>query len=447
MSNNDPKDPFFADNKSEYVIDDKSTDEYDPSFNYQAFVDSASSEATDLQAAAATNFAETSAPTTPDPEDIYPGTTDNSAVTPGADAGAMNLNESADPKKKLSPIDGKLSREAIAGLDNTKLQEMQPEYDISESEKEIKGENNARIILGRDRNHNITSGYGGMGHTRSGAIDIVVGLQGWDPKEGGYYKSQMGESPMFMGADFDGGNFSFAGSKPPVLGPWIRPYADKNFGSMDKDLPGDAARIYISQRADVDDYFDICTGNVGRSTADSAIGMKADSIRIMSRKGIKLVTGKNPPGRNSLDGKITETFGIDLIAGNRDINRGKLAKLLDDNDVDYLQPIPKGDNLVEALTEMVDRTARLNYILQNMLLFMVPAITELQLPHVGFDAMGTPVTTFIPTGGVALQQLSSSIQRATTQLGIQRKALDLLKVDFLTPKGAVYINSRYNRTN
>jgi hypothetical protein len=447
MSNNDPKDPFYADNESEYIVDDKSTEEYDPSFNSQAFVESASSEAADLQAEAAANFAEATPPTVPDPEDIYPGTTDNSAVTPGTDAGADNLNESSDPKKKLSPVDGKLSRETIAGLDNTKLQEMQPEYDIAECEKEIKGENNARIILGRDRPNNIASGYGAMGHTRSGAIDIVVGLQGWDPKEGGYYKNQKGESSLFGGVDYDGGNFAFAGSTPPALGPWIPPFADKNFGSMDKDLPGDAARIYISQRADVDDYFDICTGNVGRSIADSAIAMKADSVRIMSRKGIKLVTGKNPPGRTSLDGKMTETFGIDLIAGNRDINRGKLAKLLDDNDVDYLQPIPKGDNLVEALTEMVDRTSRLNYILQNVFLFLVPAITELQLPHVGFDAMGTPVTTFIPTGGVALSTLAASIQSATTQLGIQRIALDLLKVDFLTDKGAVYINSRYNRTN
>ena len=419
----------------------------DPDFDAQSFADQMSATAEAAQTEAFENFTEATPPTVPDPKDIYPGTTDNTAVTPGADAGADNLNESPDPKKRLSPIDGKLSREAIAGLDNTKLQEMQPIYDIAECEKEIKGENNTRIILGRDRPHNITSGYGAMGHTRSGAIDIVVGLQGWDPKEGGYYKNEQGESPLFGGVDYDGGNFAFAGSKPPMLGPWIPPFADKNFGSMDKDLPGDAARIYISQRADVDDYFDICTGNVGRSIADSAIAMKADSIRIMSRKGIKLVTGKNPPGRSSLDGKITETFGIDLIAGNRDINRGKLAKLLDDNDVDYLQPIPKGDNLAEALTEMVDRTSRLNYILQNVFMFLVPAITELQLPRVGFDAMGTPVTTFIPTGGIALSTLAASIQNATTQLGIQRKSLDLLKVDFLTPKGAVYINSRYNRTN
>ena len=67
---------------------------------------------------------------------------------------------------KIRPLDGKLSNAKLAGLDNTKISEKQPRYAISESEKEIKGLNNARIILGRDRNHNITSGYGGLGHTR-----------------------------------------------------------------------------------------------------------------------------------------------------------------------------------------------------------------------------------------------------------------------------------------
>ena len=79
--------------------------------------------------------------------------------------------------KKISPQEGKLGSNPLAGLDNTKIEEKQPIYASAESEKEISGPNNARIILGRDRNHNITSGYGGLGHTRCGAIDLVVGLQ------------------------------------------------------------------------------------------------------------------------------------------------------------------------------------------------------------------------------------------------------------------------------
>ena len=60
---------------------------------------------------------------------------------------------------------------------------------------------------------------------------------------------------------------------------------------MNNGQPGDAARIYISQRADIDEYFDIADGSVGHHRS-SAIAVKADSVRILQKR-IKLVTGKN----------------------------------------------------------------------------------------------------------------------------------------------------------
>jgi len=186
----------------------------------------------------------------------------------------FGVSESTD--KYLSPFDGKLNSDMVKGFDNSVLLEKQPKYRKAESEHVLvhpMGGNNARIILGRDRNSSTSSGYGGKGHTRSGAIDLVVGLQGWSPAE----KSSFDKH-----------------------GKHIPGYADKNFGSMNVGKPGDAARIYISQRADIDDYFDICEGGVGYSYADSAIGIKADSVRIMSRKGIKLVTAKGPPAATLL---------------------------------------------------------------------------------------------------------------------------------------------------
>ena len=196
----------------------------------------------------------------------------------------------------IGPYDDTLEIDNAKGLNNNKLREKLPQYNESLSEKVIEGENNAFIILGRDRSGKMNSGYGGKGHTKSGAIDLVVGLQGWNPSEGGELSN---------------------------TGRWTPGKADKNFGSFNQDVSaGDAARIYISQRADIDDYFDICEGSVGKSFSDSAIGMKADEIRILARKGIKLVTQKNPPGRNSLDGKIGVVYGIDLIAGNRDTKTG-----------------------------------------------------------------------------------------------------------------------------
>ena len=345
--------------------------------------------------------------------------------------------------KKLSPVDGKLSVEPIAGLDNTKILEKQPIYNIAEAEREIKGENNTRIILGRDREHGFTSGYGGKGHTRAGAIDLVVGLQGWSPGEGGSYKNEEGRS---QGPGFDGDNFSFAGSTPPARGPWIPPYADKNFGSMNNDRPGDAARIYISQRADIDNYFGICEGDVGFSTADSAIGMKADSIRILSRKGIKLVTAKNPPGRNSVDGKLTATYGIDLIAGNRDVNTGKTAKILDESEVAYLQPIPKGDNLEKALLAMLARTEGLNSLISSLLIGISTVVTSLSKPRYGGNAGGPVVTAMSPDDYVFVTKFLAALARTSGELQIQRMAMTALKIDYLNIMGARYINSRNNRT-
>jgi hypothetical protein len=327
--------------------------------------------------------------------------------------------KSGNAAKKINPHDGKLSRDPLAGLDNTVISEMQPKYNRSECEKEIKGRNNARIILGRDRDHGIVSGYGN-GWTRCGAIDIVVGLQGWAPSEGGRWKGKPGKSP------------------------WIPGRADKNFGSMNNDKPGDAARIYVSQRANIDEYFDICGGSVGHSVADSAIGLKADSIRIMSRKGIKLVTGKNPPGRNSIDGKLSETYGIDLIAGNRDLNTGIQVP-----GVSYptpLQPIPKGDNLEEALLAIVERVDRLNNIVSSILMGLQTITQAIMEPRVGGNA-GGPVSAILTGGMASCIKFMTDIQRYSGDLNVQRQAISGLKIDYLNEMGIKYINSRHNRTN
>jgi len=69
-------------------------------------------------------------------------------------------------------------------------------------------------VLGRDRPSDRTSGYGGSGDTGASSIDIVTGR--------------------------------FGDKTEPLSGEQV--YVDAN-------LKRDAARIYISQRADIDDYF------------------------------------------------------------------------------------------------------------------------------------------------------------------------------------------------
>jgi hypothetical protein len=337
-------------------------------------------------------------------------------VDPGLEGGGKGK------KKRLSPIDGKLSSKAIAGWDNTNISEKQPNYVKAECEHVVRGGNNTYVILGRDRHAGLSSGYGGRGHTRAGAIDIVVGLQGFAPDEGG---------------------------RDTVTG-WRNGNADKNFGSMNNGQPGDAARIYISQRADVDKYFDIADGFVGQSIADSAIAMKADSIRIMARKGIKIVTGKNPPGRNSLDGKIKVTYGIDLIAGNRDFKTGMEQKLMKygfgDKEINYLQPIPKGENLVEYLKTLHEEIDRLNSCITNLLKALQNLHNLVRLGSVGW-AGPTAVYTEPWLEDLIGPIFEGYVQRIGAELSTARTNSTLRWNDYLKEGGAFYVNSRHNRTN
>jgi len=353
---------------------------------------------------------------------------------PGLNEEGIASTDDPDSKKTLDPFDGARSRDPKVlekAQHNGPLLEIQPKYnDIKTTEKVIRGKNNTYIILGRDRPNTRSSGYGGKGHTRSGAIDIVVGLQGWAP----------GESSA---VDADGNI--------------ITGFADKNFGSMDKDMPGDAARIYISQRADIDKYFDICDGSVGQSVADSAIGMKADSVRIMARKGIKLVTGKNPPGRNSIDGKLKITYGIDLIAGNRDLKTGLEQTLNafnslgeddeDEREIEYLQPIPKGNNLVEYLQKLHENVQLLNGIAAGTLAIMPNLVNAVMTPKMGVNA-GGPLLAF---PGISDYMNVASylimLNKQSGDLGMQRLLMMAYKVDYLKYMGALFINSRHNRTN
>ena len=169
---------------------------------------------------------------------------------------------------------------ANLGFDNTHIPEFIPEFKKSQVEKVINN-NNSFIVLGKDRPANFGSGYGGKGHTQAAAIDIVVGR---------YSSIQYGVDVI-----------------PNSRTSETRP--------IDPDFTYDAARIYISQKSDIDEYFGLAAGKVGNSKGKSAIALKADGIRIIGREGVKIVssgTDKN----NSQGGDSTATVGVDLIAGN-----------------------------------------------------------------------------------------------------------------------------------
>jgi hypothetical protein len=359
----------------------------------------------------------------PPPADLSEGVTPQASNTPATPKALDDKYtrpsdpDKPDDKHKLYPWTGKISKHWLAGLSNTIMKESVPKYNDAPCERVEKGQNNTFIILGRDRPMGFASGYGGRGHTQAGAIDIVVGLQGWGPQH--------------------------------------KMLVEKNFGSMGNDKPGDAARIYISQKADIDQYFDICEGSIGNSEKLSAIGIKADSVRIMARRGIKIVTGQSPQQRTSKDGKIEGQFGIDLIAGNRDNvpaipgkgNIRMIGGFKVSTDQPYLQPIPKGINLRDCLLATMDIVLKINTMMTDFLARqMIINSTIAKAPIIGAGGSG-PVTSFStsqPTvAGLNLKLFSNTWEGLLKQ----QKTITFMKANYLSPIGAVYINSRYNRTN
>lgn len=289
-----------------------------------------------------------------------------------------------------------------AGLDGNFICEPVPFYDKTETETVIKNNNNAWIILGRDRPSTPGSGYGGPGGTQCAAIDIVAGRM----------------------SSVKGG---------PKSDTWASP----NFTS-------DAARIYISQRTNIDENMDLVAGGVGISKGRSAIGLKADAVRIVGREGIKLVT--NTDKKNSQGGDINSTYGIDLIAGNDDAELSGPLQSFENNDVNFLQPLIKGENLTQALDELADQLGDLairfdkfsaaQVDLNTALLthtHLIPPLPFLAIPSV--DLVGPWINTKI-------KQIINSSSKALPQLN----NVSTWKANYLLPSGDRWICSRHNRT-
>ena len=157
---------------------------------------------------------------------------------------------------------------------------------------------NSWIVLGRDRPASRASGYGGQGHTQASSIDIVVG-----------------RNPT---------------STVPV---------DPSFSS-------DAARIYISQKSDIDEYFGIAEGR-GNAKTKSAIAIKADALRFISREGIKLVTGTDKKNSQGIDIASAQTNMVFATVAEHKV--GGLAEHLKQHGILIMAPIAGSLRLVTHL--------------------------------------------------------------------------------------------------
>lgn len=304
----------------------------------------------------------------------------------------------ADPKARarLRNSDVNLTA-AMRGVDGDHINEPVPKFIKTPTEKVVQNANNSWIVLGRDRSGPKSSGYGGKGDTHAASIDLVTGRMAHNARS-----------------------------------------VDANTGealNADPDFKIDAARIYISQKTDVDKNFELVAGKVGTSKARSAIAIKADGIRMIAREGIKLVTSETT--KNSQGGDLLSYVGIDLIAGNvDDVKTGT-----------DLQPLPKGKNLAEALQRLTFHVEKLNGIVDSLLMIQMDfniALMDHWHPSPFFVEPTAPSIITQLQGQVCTKQMLTQVKKSLTA---HKANLGSFKRTYLKQSGKKYINSRFNNVN
>jgi len=228
-------------------------------------------------------------------------------------------------KNKLgkAPISLSASKRGVQG---NNLLEPLPNFIRRKSDKIIEGSNNASIVLGRDRPGEVGSGYGNQ--TGAGTIDIVVGRV---------------SANIQTAADT---NQSL--NKPEIL------YVDNN-------ISADASRIYISQKTNVDENFNLADGNVGSSKAKAAIAIKSDAVRIIGREGVKIISKSDKT--NSGGAIIRSVPAIDIITGNNDTSK---------------EPSVKGETTRKMIKDLIERINELNSILDQFMTYQMEFNSTIQ---------------------------------------------------------------------
>jgi len=282
-----------------------------------------------------------------------------------------------------------------------------PQYRLADSQTRIEGKHNAFISLRRDGLGAGNTSPGGRGMTSCGAIDIVVGLD----SANGAHERTVDPSPF-----------------------------------------NDASRIYLTQKGKIDNDFGITKGSsMGDEEYTGGIAVKSDKVNIIGRDHIKIVTGKalvEGEERNAGGGKFSGTGRIDLIAGNH-TGELKVASLKNlgttgtSQSINILQPVLKGDNTAELLTEMIDKLTELNkMILENRVAIAKIGNSYINHAHVGACAVGPVAVPPSPMAALAVEPVIKSFSKITDNF-IASVNDGGMKVNYLiNSEGPTYIKSK-----
>lgn len=256
-----------------------------------------------------------------------------------------------------------------------------PSTNMKQAEVQLKNVN-AYITFGYDRESHLFSGFGGEGGNDCSTIDICAGV---------------------------------ASALRRIDG---KAYSQNNV--VGKLMASDASRIYISQKTSVDHNFGLPrTDNHGSSKGRAAIAMKSDHIRIIGRTSIKLYAGSGAFQKIGLTGEKNAQAGTNMSAQVIELIAG---------DVNQLQPIVRGTQLVNCLRNIYEHIGKLY---QRLLEESTDTLAFRAQSIVAFHP-STPVVTFPdPIAGIAASlgipnTMFSVIDRVTSCLNSE-----LDKAEFL----------------
>ena len=280
------------------------------------------------------------------------------------------------------------------------VMEPNPLIDLAPSEVVIKNSHNASIVVGKDRDGPKTgtkTSYGWR-ETGCGSVDICVGRM--------------------------------AGTKKG---------ANSNF-TVSPNFFTDAARIYVSQKTDVDASF----GLVGDAqlVRRSGIGIKADGVRIIGREGVKIVTGKakNISGAGKGGEKNSQADRIDLVAG---------IELIAGNDVETepLEAIVKADALADTLIALCKRIDNLTDIVNENAKIQTQ-INNTVAKHT--HSFAGPGSVLVPPDLAVFVATKEASKMSSVHQNLYKQKMNT-KFGFVETRlkqtGAKWFGSRYNKTN
>ena len=299
----------------------------------------------------------------------------------------------------------------ILGVSGNDFAELSPKLRVADFEIVYSGKHDSTIVLGRDRT-GFGTGYGLDGNTGCASIDIVVGRKSADPK-------------------FDiKNNYAYP------------------------DFITDAARLYISQKTDIDASLGIPAAKGGLSVARSGIALKADAVRIVARENLKLVVGTDQ--KNSQGGTINTLCGIDLIAGN--LEDGKRLMVVEDTaelqiseiEAGGMQPIPKGINTAFAFDQLVEKVDKLSAVVSTAGMIMIDYMNQMAFHthrNLVNEYFGVPVLPSEEAISASTSATAQLLQYTIADIKLFRMELIAYKNSHLKPSGVYYINSKYHSLN